>query len=60
MGTLLLNQAECLTGYGKVSGKNQSSGTLKRIRDLIISYSPVLWILFFLTLTALTNFLSQL
>ena len=58
MGMILLDESKCFEEYGKVtySTWNWAASKLKKAWDLMIAFSPVLWILFFLMLTVLVNF----
>ncbi len=60
MGMLLSEKLDYLREYGTVtnSGRDSISRKLKKMLDLMITFSPILWIIFFLMLTVLTSFLG--
>ncbi len=62
MGMTLSNQTEYLRKYNRIGFLNSKwiAGKLRKVRDLLMAFSPVLWIVFFLILTLLTNFLGGL
>lgn len=59
MGMLLSDKSEYFGEYGKViySTWNWNQSRFKKLWDVIIAFSSVLWIPFFVTLTILINFL---
>ena len=61
MGMLLSEQSEYLREYGNVANStwNWRAGKLKKIVERMTTFSPILWILFFLMLTVLTNALGK-
>ncbi len=60
MSVQLSNQSECLREYGEVtySASNLVAHKLKKMRDVMMTVSPILWVLFFLVLAVLINFVA--
>jgi hypothetical protein len=61
MGMLLSDQSEYIREYGNgtYSTWNWIASKSKKVWDLGITFSPILWIFFFLMLTILANFLGM-
>jgi hypothetical protein len=58
MSMLFSDTLEYTTEFGKVTCFTQKVSNFKKIWDLVITFSPILWVSFFLMLTILANFLG--
>jgi hypothetical protein len=58
MGMLLTEQSEYFGETAKSSYTNWIVSKLKRTWDFLITFSPILWILFFSLLAVLINWLG--
>jgi hypothetical protein len=59
MGMLLSEQTEYYTENSKVSYSNSLVNKLKRTGDFLITFFPILWLLFFGLLAVLINWLGS-
>ncbi len=55
MGTMLTDQSKYYRECGSYSTFNWETSKIKRIVEMMIVFSPVLWILLFLILTIMAN-----
>ena len=59
MGMLLRSQSEFFGEYGKVVYHTWIGIKFKTVRDMLLTFSPILWLFFFLILTVLANFVEK-
>jgi hypothetical protein len=59
MSILVRSQSHYLGEYAKVISSPWASMKLKMAWDSMVTFSPILWILFFAGLTVLANFVGR-
>ncbi len=59
MGMQLRSQSEFFGEYGKVVYSPRIAISFKAMLGMLLTFSPIIWLFFFLILTVLANFLEK-